>query len=361
MEQTNGLENRGEDAQPQESSRVVRLPVEESQIVERYEQLGTGIPARDSQEAMQGETDLCEPRNPDPHSSAEDLSVGWDAPDSQGAHAIPVGWLAVIVVLLVLLGGWGFVTMNKGADHMRDREAVADMRDVEVVRETVSAERWLKRLEERVYAYLETSSVEEKGRYVRNPERVTPLMEEYYQRYALIPRRVRSIENIRATEIGGRPFSVVEVAVEGKDALEFLLMENCENGDLRFDWESEVNYQPLSIATYIKSKPLEPMVFRAYVERDSFYSYEYADQSRYQAFKLTFREDDDFLFGYAPRRSIEGRGLLALLEDKEDAVPVLLRLRFAEGTESTRSVLIDEVLAASWVWSGGEAMKSKKP
>ena len=96
------------------------------------------------------------------------------------------------------------------------------------------------------------------------------------------------------------------------------------------------------------------MAFRAYVQLDSFYSFEFSDQSRYQSFNLTFREDDEFLFGYADRSSVEGRGLLALLEKKEEGHPVLVQLRFSQHTKSVRSVLIEKVLATSWVWSGEE-------
>ena len=110
----------------------------------------------------------------------------------------------------------------------------------------------------------------------------------------------------------------------------------------------------MEIASYIETKPTESMVFRVYAEQDSFYSYEYVDQGRYQAFKLTFRDEDEFLFGYADRKSVGGRGLLALLQGRGKDIPVLLRLRFSRGTKSRRSVLIEEVLATSWVWAGGK-------
>ena len=287
-------------------------------------------------------------------SAVEDLGVGWDTPEGASAGAIPMGWLALIVVLLILLGVWGVATLNNGAGHLRSREVAADMWNERSALETVSAKRWLERLEIRTDAYLRASSVEEKARYVRNRGRVHPLMKDYYQRHPLTAEKVSVIKNIRPTEVGKRPFFVVEVAVEGKEELGLLLVEDCEDGELRFDWESEVTYQPVEIAAYIENKPTESMAFRAYAQLDSFYSFEFSDQNRYQSFKLTFREDDEFLFGYADRSSVEGRGLLALLEEKEEGIPVLVQLRFSQHTKSVRSVLIEKVLATSWVWSGEE-------
>ena len=353
MAEEKGPGKRSKDEAPDESSEVIRLPVEGAESRSRGEVRRIWSPGSAPLDDMLiGSEEFTGEGEPKSESAAEDLGVGWEAPEHKSARAIPMGWLALIVLLLLLLGGWGVAMLNRGADHLRSREAAAHTWDEKTSSETVSAEEWLERLEVRVEGYLRSSEIEEKASYVRNRRRVLPLMKDYYLRHPLPVEKVSSIENILPTEIGKRPFFVVEVAVEGKEELELLLAEDCEDGELRFDWESEVTYQPVGVADYIENKPTEPMAFRAYAQLDSFYSFEFSDQSRYQSFKLTFREEDEFLFGYAERKSVEGRGLLALLEGKKEGLPVLVQLRFSQDTNSLRSVLIEKVLATSWVWSG---------
>ena len=354
MAEEDGLGKRSEDAAPDESLQVIRLPVQGAESRDAGEVRRGLSPENAPLDSMMPGSEFTGEGKLKLDSAVEDLGVEWDTSEGASTGPIPMGWLALIVVLLILLGVWGVATLNNGAGHLRSREAAADTWNERSVLETVSAERWLERLEIRTDAYLRASSVEEKARYVRNRGRVLPLMKDYYLRHPLTAKRVSVIENIRPTEVGKRPFFVVEVAVEGEEELGLLLVEDCEDGELRFDWESEVTYQPVEIASYVENKPTESMAFRAYAQLDSFYSFEFSDQSRYQSFKLTFREDDEFLFGYADRSSVEGRGLLALLEEKEEGLPVLVQLRFSQDTKSVRSVLIEKVLATSWVWSGKE-------
>ena len=354
MAQGNEPGKRDEDLTPEDSSQVVRLPVEGSETENADGIARKAISDNPSIAGMPSGQEVLEDNDLESDSGAEDLGVGWDTAVGEGKRTMPMGWVAAIIVLMLLLGGWALVTLSKGAAHLRNREAVTDLEDAKLAMDTASAERWLERLEMRVKRYLQAPSITEKVKYVRDPQRVLPLMESYYLRHTLMPGTVSSIENIRPTEVGIRPFFFVEVTVEGKEEVKFLLLEDCEDGELRFDWESEVGYQPMEIASYIETKPTESMVFRVYAELDSFYSYEYVDQGRYQAFKLTFRDEDEFLFGYADRKSVGGRGLLALLQGRGKDIPVLLRLRFSRGTKSRRSVLIEEVLATSWVWSGGK-------
>ncbi|RCL36417.1 MAG: hypothetical protein DBX00_06500 [Verrucomicrobia bacterium] len=354
MAEEDGLGKRSEDAAPDESLQVIRLPVQGAESRDAGEVRRGLSPENAPLDSMMPGSEFTGEGKLKLDSAVEDLGVEWDTSEGAGTGPIPMGWLALIVVLLILLGVWGVATLNNGVGHLRSREAAADTWNERSVLETVSAERWLERLEIRTDAYLRASSVEEKARYVRNRGRVLPLMKDYYLRHPLTAKRVSVIENIRPTEVGKRPFFVVEVAVEGEEELGLLLVEDCGDGELRFDWESEVTYQPVEIASYVENKPTESMAFRAYAQLDSFYSFEFSDQSRYQSFKLTFREDDEFLFGYADRSSVEGRGLLALLEEKEEGLPVLVQLRFSQDTKSVRSVLIEKVLATSWVWSGKE-------
>ncbi|MGE9268317.1 MAG: hypothetical protein ACQKBY_09490, partial [Verrucomicrobiales bacterium] len=111
-------------------------------------------------------------------------------------------------------------------------------------------------------------------------------------------------------------------------------------------------YQPLSVPDYLARRPESEMDFRVYLRADNFYSHEFADQERYQSYKLTFRDTDDYLFAYAEKGSPIELGLAKTLQESREgqAVPVLLGLRFLPGGKSERSVLISSFHSPRWAY-----------
>ncbi len=288
----------------------------------------------------------------DPDAAAEELGVGWETEGRSADKTTPMGWLALIGFLLLVLGAWAAVKLIKGEAHRESESRIFSVKQEQEKQKDASARVLVERLERVVADYLAAPSVELKSKFVRHPERVLPLMREFYQHRGLATARLQSIETLRPAEVENYPFFGIDVKVEGKSDVQLLLLEDCADGELRFDWESEVNYQPMAISDYLEEKPTESMDFRVYAEMDTFYSYEFTNQERYQPLKLTFRDEDEFLFGYVEKGSAEARRLFALLEEKKTEYPLLLRLRFLPNTESRRSVLVEKVLATSWVLVG---------
>jgi len=282
----------------------------------------------------------------DPEAAAEELGVGWDFDETEPEKTTPMGWLVLIGVLLLVMGLGGLLMLISG-EREETRKSQAEQEERR--KQTGEAQELLERVEQVVRRYLATTSVEEKSKYVRHRARVLPLMREYYGRRELTSARFQAIGDIKPAEVENYPFFGIDVMVEGKSDAQLLLIEDCADGELRFDWESEVNYQPMEILDYLEKKPIEAMDFRVYVGLDTFYGYEFSDQERYQSLKLTFRDEDEFLFGYIEKGSEHGRGLVALLGAREGYIPLRLRLRFLPDTRSRRSVLVERVLATSWV------------
>lgn len=343
---------RGGEQETAPDSRRDIVILEDSEVAESNPEQGLeATPPRGSEISVEEgrELSLLEKGETDPKLRAQELGVGWDTAGRSSAGKTPMGWLVLIGVLLVVLGGWSAITLSRGEINLKGQEAESSRKKEKEARETASALALIERLERAVSGYLSASTVEEKSSYVRHRERVLPLMRDHYRRHELLGEEFESIEDLRAAEVENYPFFGVDVKVAGKTDVKLLLIEDCEDGELRFDWESEVSYQPMAISDYVGKKPTDVMEFRVYAELDSFYSYEFSDQDRYKSIKLTFRDEDEFLFGYVERGSMQERGLTAILEGKENEFPLLLRLRFLPDTRSRRSVLIEEVLATSWV------------
>ena len=335
-----------QESTPAPDQEVVRLPGPESGP---GQQLDTPLSLMgEEKDRMQVDRELnpMEEREVDLEAAAEELGVAWDLDEREPEKTTPMGWLVLIGVLLLVMGLGGLFMLVRGE---REETRKNQTEQKERRKQTGEAQELLERVEQVVRRYLATTSVEEKSRYVRHRARVLPLMREYYRRRELTSARFQSIGDIKPAEVENYPFFGIDVMVEGKSDARLLLVEDCADGELRFDWESEVNYQPMEISDYLEKKPTEAMEFRVYVGLDTFYGYEFSDQERYQSLKLTFRDEDEFLFGYIEKGSADGRGLAALLGARGVSLPLRLRMRFLPDTKSRRSVLVEKVLATSWV------------
>ena len=336
---------------PSAEDDVVRLPVSGSDSLEHLGAMPTARPARGVRSQPEQEMNLVENSGKNPAAVAEELGVGWDSEDGSEEKSTPMGWLALIGILLLILGGWALAKIGKGEAHLEsEARKVLEERDQEKL-DLEAARVHFERVEKLAKSYLEAGTVEEKASYVRHRERVFPLMQEFYQRRDLRPVRLKAIKEYRERAVGNYSFFLLEVELIGERKTKLLFVEDCVDGKPRFDWESEVSYQPMEISDYLEKKPVEAMDFRVYASLDNFYGFEFADEDRYRCLKLTFRDDEEFLFGYLPRGSVEEPGLAAYLEqgDKNQGQPVLLRLRFLPDTDSRRSVLIEKVVSPRWV------------
>lgn len=331
---------------PAPDQEVVRLPGPESDLAQELDALPSLEGERKVRMQVDRDLNPMEEMEADPEAAAEELGVAWDLEGREPEKTTPMGWLVLIGVLLLVMGLGGLFMLIKG-EKEETRKNLAEQEERR--KQSGDAQELLERVEQVVRRYLATTSVEEKSKHVRHRARVLPLMREYYQRRELTSARFQSIGDIKPAEVENYPFFGIDVMIEGKSDAQLLLIEDCADGELRFDWESEVNYQPMAISDYLEKKPTEAMDFRVYVALDTFYSYEFSDQERYQPLKLTFRDEDEFLFGYIEKGSADGRGLAALLGAKKGYLPLRLRLRFLPNTRSRRSVLVEKVLATSWV------------
>ena len=330
---------------PQEG--VVRLPVTESDISDQLETMPA--PAQQGRLQPASGVDLMEEAGEDPiELSPADLGVGWEAEEAERRQT-PIGWLVLIGVILLGLGGWALGKLSKGEAHLDEQVELVQANWDEEERKRQEALDFLSRVERVTRDYLGAGDLSEKAKHVRHAKRVIPLMDAYYRRHDFKPLQFERIDYIRPIAIEQRPFVFLTVGVEGGETI-MLFIEDTPEGELKFDWEAEVAYQPVELEDYVEQKPTEPMDFRVYARLDTFYSYEFSDQGRYQALLLTARDSGEFLFGYMERGTEDELELTAYLKrEVKRRKPMMLRLRFLPGTLGKRSVLVEKVLARSWV------------
>lgn len=278
--------------------------------------------------------------------------------DWKGSKMVaPIGWFVLVALVICGVGGWAIY------DVMQAREVTQELifekklllvekeKDAQVVRDLLGE------MQRCVSGYLAAGSVDAMLPFVRHPERVGPLMLEFYKTNKRWRRRFKRFEHIRALSMGSRSFVYVLAEAE-EGAEQNLFLEQLTDGSFRVDWESEVIYQPMPWKDYLMKRPLAPLDMRVLVETDDFYGFVFRDPKRYQCYKLTAAGGDGYLYGYVERGSqvaLEMEELLTLLGSSSEVSDVQLELALIEEDEG----IIDKVGLSDEFFQEGEEVAAK--
>ncbi|NWK57279.1 hypothetical protein HW115_16775 [Verrucomicrobiaceae bacterium N1E253] len=322
---------------------------------------------------------------------SDDVEDRWE----EQRFVVPMGWFVLLGIAICAVGIWAVYgvfqaeTSPEQSNAAKHAIALAKEQDDLEARETLEA------MQECVTSYLAAGSVDAMLPWVRHPDRVGPLMRDYYRTHKRWRTRFDRFERIRSVSFGKRPFVYVQAVVE-KGKPRHLFLEQVAPARFLVDWESEVIYQPMAWKEYVKKRPLTPMHMRVRVQKDDFYTHAFRDRTRYQCYKLTSLGSDDYLFGYIERGSdLEERMESFLMrlagktedqklmgesetdeedteEDEEDLLAaididlsldaepeleeekpeaMILSLRFLRDDESKRGVLIDALVSERWLYA----------
>jgi hypothetical protein len=214
----------------------------------------------------------------------------------------PIGWFAMVALLILCSGGWAIYQVSLAQPKLQ--EIVIDNQTFleAVEKEDQEVKALDTNLQDCIKGYLAATSITDILPYVRFPERVKPLMQDYYQKNARKIPVFRHIERMRSLNIGKRSFVSVQVRLEsGKDY--HMLIEQVGENTFKVDWESDVFYQPMRWADYCDKKPLKPMDFRVKVTPDHYYGYAFRDKKKYQCYKISTLGSERFLYGYVERET----------------------------------------------------------
>ncbi|MEP4078495.1 hypothetical protein [Haloferula sp.] len=280
----------------------------------------------------------------------EEDRVEWTATGE--SKPVPHGWFVLIFLLIAGMAtistmlildssdSDGEVAKKAAAERLEEHEA----KDEEAFELVESIESNLKR-------YIAAGSVEDLLPLVRDPERVRPLMEDWYARSPIESRVFEGLGVFQPLDLEGRLFWLTTCMVEGEEP-ETILMEQTEDGRVFVDWESQVCYQPIPWDEYVEKRPeRENLAFRVYLQPDKggFFSHEFRDEDLWSVYRLTTKNSYEYLFGYVEKGSELDEKLIEVSE-KNRGYPaaLLLNLAIPEGTTSPRGVVIKELLSERW-------------
>lgn len=281
----------------------------------------------------------------------EPVEDGWGG-SSTIKNPIPWGWFALIGLVIVGALMWSATHWGKAEEQAEQIREEAKSVLVSEEQKEKEARELVGRIEEALKRFFMTVTVDALARQVRQPERVLPLMRKHYSRH---PLRVNSMESVRSLQpltLDGRAnFWVASVSLfdGGKHNL---VVEIDPGGNPLIDWETFVCDQPMPWDEFARERPAgKSLDFRVYAERDTFYSHEFSDTSRWLCFRLTALDCEESMFGYVLADSENARTMLKVLEMKGGGrASLILRLGIPERLVSRHGVVIEKVLSNRWIY-----------
>jgi hypothetical protein len=265
---------------------------------------------------------------------------------------IPLGWLMLFGTAVVVAVVWSIANLKKSEGQAHTIRAETETVLALEKTEETEARELIERIENTLRIYFASNHVDLLARLVRHPERVKPLMQEYYARHPLVRSPMKSMRVLQPLTLEGRGnFWMGSVALaDGR--LVNLVIEIDANGEPRIDWETQVCHQPMPWDDFSRQRPAgRSMDFRVYAERDNFHSHEFEDTEKWLCYRLTALDSDETLFGYVAAGSEAAR----LLEEATSLNPrgrasLVLRLAIPHGLQSRRGVVIEKVVCARWLY-----------
>lgn len=173
------------------------------------------------------------------------------------------------------------------------------------------------------------NTIEEKAQWVRDPQRVRPLMASYYARSPMPAYRWRGVGKMVRVDEPGYRFGFVQALFEDGTPAS-LVIEETADGKFLVDWEGLVRYGEVAWTDFLRMKPVEPKLLRVIATK--------ADQAPLVAalapaasqwLELRHPGESGTVLGYFDRSDPKYAKLVEQLDQGQwKDVPVTLRLCF---------------------------------
>lgn len=283
--------------------------------------------------------------------NAENPEQSWGEPTAR-RHPIPWGWFLLIGLAIIGTLLWSLIHWKQGEIQAEKIRLETQSKMVLEAKAELEASELIDRIDKTIREFFRATSVQSLTRLVRQPERVVPLMRQYYADQPVFFQRLNAINTLRPLPFTTREnFWLASVSMANSKT-RYLIIEVLESGEPRVDWETLVCYQPMKWDDFVAQRPAGTSLdFRVYVERDNFYSHEFGDATRWTCFRLTALDSEETLFGYVSAGSEEAAAMIRLIDENDGRkTSLILRLCIPEGVQSRRGVVIEKLLSNRWIY-----------
>ncbi|MES2709161.1 MAG: hypothetical protein V4726_21375 [Verrucomicrobiota bacterium] len=182
---------------------------------------------------------------------------------------------------------------------------------------------------------------------IRDPERVGPLISEYYGRgghtwypvtvgEVLDPSEFETDKNWTAFKLPLPDFRARSMAVEETPQ------------GFKVDWESFVAYSEISWKELREKRPKSPVLLRAIIRLTEYYNLDFPSDETHRCFQLNDEGRENVIYGYVKRGSkIEARMQELMLNALD--VHAIIRVAYPAHSTANNQVEITEMVAKGWI------------
>jgi hypothetical protein len=348
-------------AEPESVVRLAYGPEDKFKNVEAPVLLGSGadytgpkgrvkLPLREDLETRSSEPGVESLIDPE-HTATELVENVWGE-HTKNAKPVAWGWFALLVVLMVGAAIWSLYNIERSGDLSRVIQEEAKSLLSKEEEEERNAARLIDQMEATLRKFHTATTVSSLLPLVRHPERVKPLMEQYYGGKPISINRLRSIRSMSPLTLNNRADFWLASVRQSDDITKNIILQINEDGEALVDWETYVCYQPMGWTDYVTKRPAgTTMDFRVYARPDNFLSHEFNNPSQWLCFQLNAQDSDEYLYGYVDSNSEVAEQMLSAINQNEgETTSLILRLYIPENLEAKRAVIITKIVSANWLF-----------
>ncbi len=195
-----------------------------------------------------------------------------------------------------------------------------------------------------IEGFLTAETVEARAEFIRDPERVRPLMKIFYERNPYEPEGFRKVDESRISI--GKTFMTSHV--QTRDFLWAPIGVERVADSYVVDWESWVGYSEMSFEEMMKKRPRNPVLVRVTISPRTYYNYGFSDDKKWVSYRLAFPNDEGSLWAYVERSSELFSQLDAVYAGTEESFGVF-KIKFPSKARIKDQVILTEMISSGWV------------
>ena len=266
------------------------------------------------------------------------------------------------IFILWIMFGAKLVQQLNGSDKLQaalmNHEPNSRSFDQELVlsdwKKNQSANQQIEDMTKTIQSFFSATRIEELQLLIRQPERVYPLVIQYYQNHPLTAKKISSnIPSYRPLLNSESDKNFWVATCESAQHEPFkVVLEISPSGKCQVDWETIVHLQPMDWNDFVEKRPNSSSVdFRLSIQEDDYFTAEFPESEMWRCYKLTARDSDHILYGYVRAGSQLAREMSdRTAADQGKYSSVILRLKIPPNINSKRGVLIEKMVSPYWVY-----------
>jgi hypothetical protein len=192
--------------------------------------------------------------------------------------------------------------------------------------------------------FMEAASIEDLLPLVRQPDLAEGRMKNFYPGGKITPPGMSAFNTTSGVTRTG---SILGVMVRNRNFEEKPLYFIESPSEIRIDWESWVGWSEISWDDFLAHKPTAPKLFRVTLSPVEYYNFAFADEMKWQSYRMESPDGNHSLYGYVERDSPLNGKLRLPTDIKQMALTLVLG--FPDKATSSNQVIIRKYITEGWV------------